>query len=281
MATNEEIIFELDSIHVSAGELWLRRLQGFAELDRREVWAAEGCMDMAQWVAGRYGFSCYRANRYIGAGHAISKLPLISRALCNGTLEVDRVVELCRFATPETESGILEWAEGKTWGQIKWKADLETKPSLEEAQSIDKNRSVSYWWEEGGAVLGLSGRLPAAEGASVAKALDRIAERLGGSPEDYGDIEERRADALVLLAKQQLAEDGSRDRATVVVHADLETITRRDKHLELEGGGAIHPAILERLLCDCSLHTVLHDGGQPVGIDRISRNVPRLVDDLA
>ena len=79
----------------------------------------------------------------------------------------------------------------------------------------------------------------------------------------------------MLLAKQQLAEDGSRDRATVVVHADLETLTTRDKHLELEGGGAIHPAILERLLCDCSLHTVLHDGGQPVGIDRISRNVPR------
>lgn len=274
MATNEEIIFELDSIHVSAGELWLRRLQGFAELDRREVWEADGCIDMAQWVAGRYGFSCYRANRYIGAGHSISKLPLISEALSDGSLEVDRAVELCRFATPETEEGILEWAEGKTWGQVKWKADLETKPSMEEAQEIDKQRSLHHWWEAGGAVLGISGRLPAAEGASVAKALDRIADQLAASPEDYGDIEERRADALVLLAKQRLADDGDRDRTTVVVHADIETLTLKDKHVSLEGGGKIHPAILERLLCDCSLQTVLHEGGQPVGIDRISRNVP-------
>lgn len=274
MTRTEELIFDLDSIHVSMGEQWLRRLKGFSELDRRGVWEKDGCVDMAQWIAGRYKLSSYRADRYVKAGHVVAKLPLISAALCDGTLEVDQVVELCRFATPQTEEDLIRWARRVTTGQIRWRAEKETKPSIEETQSVDRSRSLSYWWEEDGKVLGLSGRLPSAEGASVVKAIDRIADKLAYSPEDYGCIDERRADALVLLAQQRLADDGDKDRATVVIHADLESLMMGDQHFEIEGGGVIPPATLDRYLCDCRLGSVLCKDRHPVGIDRISRNVP-------
>ena len=42
--------------------------------------------------------------------HTLAHLPLLSRALQSGELSLDKVVELCRFATPKTEKKLLRWA---------------------------------------------------------------------------------------------------------------------------------------------------------------------------
>ena len=65
---------------------------------------------------------------------------------------------------------------------------------------------------------------PAAQGAIVATALDRLARNLPVMPgeEDPCSIDARRADALVALASAQIATDADPDRATVVIHARLD-----------------------------------------------------------
>ena len=67
---------------------------------------------MAHWLSMRYGISHWKARRWIAASHALQNLPRISEAFACGEVSVDKVVELCRFATPGTEGRLLAWAGG-------------------------------------------------------------------------------------------------------------------------------------------------------------------------
>jgi hypothetical protein len=123
------------------------------------------------------------------------------------------------------------------------------------------------------------------QGALVASAIDRTAESLphlahedleDGAARDRGDtLEQRRADSLVLLATQRIADDCDVDRATVVVQAPLETLAAGEGAARLEDGGLVHPDVLARLTCDGRIQTVVTDGtGAPIGIGRVSQVVP-------
>ena len=45
-----------------------------------------------------------------------------------------KVVELARFATPETEAKLIEWAKGVLPSAVRHKADLAVKSSVEDIQ---------------------------------------------------------------------------------------------------------------------------------------------------
>lgn len=66
---------------------------------------------MAHWLSMRYGISDWKARRWIAAAHALEGLPRISEAFASGELGIDKVVELTRFATAETEGRLITWAQ--------------------------------------------------------------------------------------------------------------------------------------------------------------------------
>lgn len=76
-----------------------RLFSAIAECDRRELWKADGCRDMVQWLSGRVGISNWAAARWVHAAHALEYLPGTAAAFERGTLSLDKVVELARFAT--------------------------------------------------------------------------------------------------------------------------------------------------------------------------------------
>jgi hypothetical protein len=171
----------------------------------------------------RYGISRWHAGRWIAAAHALGDLPIVHRAFSDGMLGLEKVVELCRFATPETEAELVVWAgRASTW-RIRRKADLARRGPPDEAADVDRSRRVNWWWFDQGKRFGLEADLPAADGAVVAKALDRLASELPVMPDedDLFFADARRADALVALASARVAQDPDPDRATVVVHAQL------------------------------------------------------------
>jgi hypothetical protein len=278
-----ELIEGLHSLHFVLSVTHRKILTIIAELDERKLWRDEGCRDMAQWLSGQLGISAWIAARWVAASHAIPKLPLVSQALESGSLCLDKVVELCRFATPETEQELIAWARRVSVATVRHRADVFNRPQLEEIRTVDKARFLHWWWNEGGASLGLEGLLPAAEGAAVVKALERCAERLSESASeetssDKLSAEDRReqyyADALCALSSQAIAEDQDGDRATVVVHTTLESLGLGSA--EIEGGFGLHPDIAQRLSCDARLQFVVTDEqGNALGIGRASRNVPR------
>ena len=160
--------------------------------------------------------------RWIDAARALESLPLLSQAFASGEIGIDKVVELTRFATPETESALLSWAQEVSCGAIRRRGDLHAQ-SLRAALDAERSRSLSWWYFDEGRRFGLEAELPASQGAAVARALERIAESLPATRgEDDLSSDARRADALVALASARIASDPDPDRATVVIHASLE-----------------------------------------------------------
>ncbi|HEX6329713.1 MAG TPA: DUF222 domain-containing protein, partial [Actinomycetota bacterium] len=117
--SDDELIRRADALYASACRTQRQLLATIAEVDRREAWIDSGARDAAHWVSIRFGISFWRALRWLAAAHALESLPRIAEAFERGELSIDKVVELTRFATPETESRLIRWAEGVAAGAIR------------------------------------------------------------------------------------------------------------------------------------------------------------------
>lgn len=233
-----------------------------------------GPRDMAHWLSMRHGISEWKARRWIAAAHALETLPGIADAFSSGEIGIDKVVELSRFATPETEARLIAWAKGVSCACVRRKADVAVRQSIDDVRDAERSRSISWWYHDDGRRFGLEADLPACDGAIVQRTLDRLAERLPVMPgeEDACHVNARRADALVALCSARLADDADPDRATVIVHAPLDALASSAHGSEVEGGGVLHPETVRRLLCHGRVQTVIEDeAGQPVRLGRMSR----------
>jgi hypothetical protein len=298
VAGDEELIASADAMHVLAGRAHRELLRAIAEIDRRGAWRDAGARDAAHWVSMRYGISTWKAQRWVAAGHALGALPAVADALQRGELGVDKVVEITRFATPETEARLLRWARAVSSGAIRRRADLEARRERRDTIEVERDRYLRSWYEDEGRRFMMEAQLPADQGAIVAKAIERVADTLPGMPRGCGagdaaeppgprhgpgaddqavggpdDAEARRADALVLLCSARIAADPDPDRATLVIHASLETLAGADRNAEIENGPAVSPDTARRLACDARLQVVAEDEhGQPLRLGRLSRD---------
>jgi hypothetical protein len=203
-------------------------------------------------------------------------LPKIAAAFASGRLSIDKIVELTRFATPETEGGLISWAEGASPGAIRERGDLAQRREAEETVSAEVARSVTWWLQDEGRQFGLQAWLPASQGAAVAKAIERVARTLPVIPGEEGFVgtDARRADALVALCSARIAEDPDPDRATVVVHASWEALMG-EENAQIEGGGVIPAQTARRLACNARIQMVIEDSsGQVIHLGRMRREPP-------
>ncbi|MDP9184803.1 MAG: HNH endonuclease, partial [Actinomycetota bacterium] len=273
----ERLLGDIDRAHADLGKAHERFLRLVAEVERTGLWAGDGARDLSQWLWMRYGISDWKARRFIETAAALPQLPAITGALARGELGIDKVIELTRFAAFETEDGLVPWAQHVSAARIRHEAEVARKPDTDEAATDDQTRSLTWGYRDEGRRFELHADLPAAQGAAVAKAIDRVAASIPAMPDEPGDLHRpaRRADALVGLCSARLADDPDQDRATVVIHA--RTGERADVRTgsEIEGGGIAHPSTLERLLCAARVETV-HEGtdGRVVGVGRITRIPP-------
>jgi hypothetical protein len=222
------------------------------------------------------------------AAYALEKLPRVAAALSSGLLHLDKVVELARYATPETEEKLVEWARTATPGQIKNQAD-KARAEVAEAKETYESRYLRKWWTEDGSALHLEGLLPAADGMRFEKAIDRLARSLpdlpaeeDGTTLDYGTaMDQKRADALGMMASARIAEDQDSDRATVVMFGSVEELGSDVPQCEAEGGQVLHPDVAQLLCCDALVQPVMTGKNGDVGVGRktrvISPSLRRLV----
>jgi hypothetical protein len=277
---------ELLAAHAEVSAHQRDLLDVVARCEAAEVWVKDGCRDLAEWLSCHIGISQWAARRWVNAAAALPHLPELSQALEAGTLCLDKVLELCRFATPESEHKLIMWARRVTVATVRRRADLANRPGLGDVIDAHKTRYLRYWWELDGTRLSVEGSWPADQGAVIATALDRLAGRMPDVTDENDDVEVtfedaldvRRADALVAMASRAIAEDADADRATVVVHAQLDALLG-DGGSELERGPVLHAETVRRLACDCRLEVVLEDDtGRIVGIGPAARTVsPKLM----
>ena len=133
------LLARLDEAHARLGAAHRRFLELVADADRAALWADDGARDLAHWLWMRYGISDWKARRYIDAANALGGLPKVTEALTTGALGVDKVVELTRFATDETEDRLVEWAARVSAARIRHEGDVLRRIDEDEAARDDES----------------------------------------------------------------------------------------------------------------------------------------------
>lgn len=173
MSEREELILGLDALNARVCGAQREFLRQIARAEDADAWADSGARDMAHWLTMRYGISYWKAGRWIAAGHALEGLPRIADALSSGELSLDKVVELCRFATAETEDRLIDWARTVSCGAIRHRGDLAMLRPIEQAHEVERARSLTSWFFDEGRRYGMYLEAPAVDGAVLDRAVTR------------------------------------------------------------------------------------------------------------
>ena len=152
-----------------------RLLVLIAELDRREVWAAQGAMSCAHWLSWACGIDTHTAREKVRVARALTELPLLSEALAKGELGYSKVRALTRIATSENEADLLNIGLHGTAQHVEKFVRLHRRAKraeeTERADAQHENRGLTFWHDDDGTVV-LHGRFPPEMGARILSALD-------------------------------------------------------------------------------------------------------------
>ncbi|PHR97502.1 MAG: hypothetical protein COA78_27550 [Blastopirellula sp.] len=333
--TNEQLEDQITTLAGQINAANYRFLKLIAEFDRRQAWAGYGLRSCAHWLNWKCSISMNPAREKVRTARALEGLPGINEAFQKGELSFSKVRAMTRIATVENEDYLLNIAEYgtaqhvevvvKAYRTVSRIADTpedfnaveideckksvlgETKHELRQQQHEQENRSVTCYQDDDGMWI-IKAKLPAEEGALVAKALQALGDSIADSKKrdvDKEDTEnsekdvsaetetfsldaeeekltfpQRRADALVAFAEHYLANPEieslkGAERCQLVLHirAGAEnTGTGNDTSLD---GRWLIPNAARRLACDASLLVVQEDEvGNVLDIGRKTRIIP-------
>jgi hypothetical protein len=158
---------------------------------------------------------------------------------------------------------------------------------MEHEERRQATRSLTAYTDEDGMVV-VRGRLTPEAGAALLRALDAAGEKMygdrrgkRGAADDDSTAEQRRADALGLVAESALAgglDPGTRgDRYQVVVHVDAEALPAGSERggSALEDGQHVAAETSRRLACDAAKVVMTHGAdGSILDVGRRTRTVP-------
>lgn len=268
-------------------------LRAVAACDEHRDWAEAGFASCADWLAWRVGISRMTASEKVRVARALDHLPLISGAMDRGELSFTKVRALTRVATPESEAELLEYANATSAASLErlvrsWKMfDRTGEERVERLRH--RLRSFSVFPDGEGMYL-VRGRLTPEVAAVLMRAVEAAGDALhtDESPDDERpDPEQRRADALGLLAERALAAgfagddapvSGARaERYQVVLHVAPATLAAQGEPgmSELEDGTRFSAENSRRLACDASVVEVVKGpDGSVLDVGRRSRTVP-------
>ena len=125
-----------------------RLLALIAELDRREVWAAQGALSCAHWLSWACGIDTHTAREKVRVARALTGLPLLSEALAKGELGYSKVRALTRIATPENEVDLLNIGLHGTAQHVEKFVRLHRRAKraeeIERADAQHENRGLTF-----------------------------------------------------------------------------------------------------------------------------------------
>ena len=254
-------------------------LAAVVELDRRKAWRVDGATSMVAWLVQQCGVAAATAREWVTAATKLKELPKISDALSQGKLSFDQVKPLVEVAKPETDAKLAQQATHWSAKQVRELAIAARQQSDEHATSSFTRRFLRF--DDRRRML--TGVLPedqyaVVKGSLVARASRRLKER--------APFDQRMADALVALCKRDGAgkqsQDGdaaaraggmSRNRPTVVVHADFEFLAGGDGGAELDVLGPLSREAARRIACDAKvLVSADTPSGQSLNLGRTRRD---------
>lgn len=268
-ASDLQIEDEMVAIFDGLCAKWCDLFEKIVVWDFRETYKVDGAQSTADWLAYRFAVADTTAREWVRMAKALDFLPAIACAFREGLLSYDKVRELTRFVTFAEDVDLAKEAIGMSAEEVRRLAAVRVRLTRELADARYQHRYLRARRDSANGFVNIWARLPDAEGEVVLKAIDRRS--TAADPET--PFQQRRADALVEVCSMALGADADPDRATVVVHTDIDTFVSGAGNAMLEGGTAIAPQTLDRLTCDGRLQTVIHSGGE-IAAGKVTAVVP-------
>jgi hypothetical protein len=263
-----------------------RRLVRFEAVKGYET---AGAANLISWLRWKCRMGTSSAARRLHMARQLIELPQTESAWRRGDIStghaavIGRTVdELGADAARTVEPALLEAAEHAHPGHV-WLVGQQVRHTIDRdgalvaASAAYARRRLNLTTTMDGA-LELVGLLDGEGGALLRTAIDALTRPLPG---DDRVASQRRADALVELARRQLdggslpASGGQRPHLTVTIPWDALRGSGNSPPAELEWAGPIVDEAALRLSCDGVRTTVtLDEDGMPVGVGRATRTIP-------
>jgi len=290
--SDEALTGHLDEIERAGRVLEAERGRGVAELERRKVYAADGHLSAAAWLAHRQGLSRSAAEGRVRRARALDAMPEVARAFGEGEVSESAVHvlasahEVAPEAFARSEPALLEAARTMGIGELRrvtetWRIAADPQRALEDEDRRHEQRRLDVCPDPDG-MTRVNGEFDAEDGQGLITAIraQMDAEARSASGPDARTPAQRRADALGEICRLWLA---SRERPTVggerphvVVTIDLESLLERSGlRAELEDTGSITPDAARRLACDADVTRIVTRGAsEPLELGRRTKVVP-------
>ena len=250
------------SAHVYAETHRLLRL--IAEFDRLEGWKREGFASCAEWLAYSTRIDKMTAREKVRVARALVDLPETSAAMARGELSFSQARAITRVADPESEAELLGHASEMSAAALERLVRSWRRPGPSDEAAVEArrhaSRCLSVFPDDDGSYL-IRGRLDPEVGALLMRAIEAAsdAQYRGSVPETTP--EQRRADALGLLAErafaagfgESAADDAGADAGLGAPAERYMVVVHVDEGATLEDGTRVSAETSRRLACESSV----------------------------
>jgi hypothetical protein len=245
-----------------------RLLSLIAEFDRLEGWRREGFASCVEWLAYSTRIDKMTAREKVRVARALARLPETSAAMARGEISFSQVRAITRVADAESELELLEHASEMSAAALErlvrsWKR-LDHRNEARSETRRHALRCLSVFPDEDGSFL-IRGRLDPEVGALLMRAIEAASDVMYRGSVPDATPEQRRADAIGLLAERALtaglseAPHGtSAERYMVVLHVEEGAIeigaaAGRPSRSSLEDGTRVSAETSRRIACDATV----------------------------
>ena len=293
----EDLAAEITELSAYLYAATYRLLVLIHEFDKNLCWEYLGMASCAHWLNFKCGIGMHAAREKVRVANALVDLPTMSARFKRGELSYSKVRAMTRIADETNEDYLLGIAKHGTAHHVEKLVSLyrgcKRQQDNENANEAHKKRELQCHYDTDGCLV-IYGRIPAAQGAVIMKALDRAMQQ-NDQPKPYNQkvpagtsaepFYAQRADALAELAEIYLASDqtptSTADRYQVVVHVSPDTLMDASPEWEdeeisrIEDGPHVPAGTSRRIACDCSIVKLTADShGEPLSIGRKTRTIP-------
>lgn len=261
------------------------------DVDARSLWRDAASKSCAHWLAWWLKLDLDTARERVRVARRLGDLPPVMAELESGRLSYSQARAIARVATPENVEQLLGHAKKKTAVELEQICRRYGRHLAAEAPPKPSDRYLRSKRLDNGLVR-IDAALFPDEAQRVMAAIESILRATKcpppvapAAPDPSAEVcpqptlREKRADALVAMADQVLAEPGALSRAVrqeLTVIVDQATLEGREgaTRCELADGTPVAPETVERVACSATTrHMVVDAKGTPLDVGRRSRRI--------
>jgi hypothetical protein len=259
--------------------------EGVRRFDKSGEYKADGSLSLTEWLRWKCKLSGGAAAERVEVARQLEKLPKTEAAFATGDVGYEHVVVMARAAehvgaaaVRKEEASLLQAAQtmdpGKFTGVAKnFEHRVDAAGALAEANQAYQRRYLHIGEAVDGLVR-LDGVLDAEGGATLRTALQPFMKPAKDDARTYG---QRGVDALMQLCRNGSGKrDGAGPRPQLIIRASLDTLagTPGAPAGELDGGGSVPAATVQRYACDSAIIRITGQRELDHELNHASRTIP-------